>query len=693
MKKRGHTGGGKNVKSGTVVGRALMRKHQQQGAPSTAATREAHEGQHKPLTSVLEMNSLDDFLDTAMMAQRDFSATKERDLLILDAKTGGLTSILPRGVVKAPPRKGHNPCHNLAFRQLKVPRRPAWNTDMSPADLDRAEKDAFLAWRREIAQLEEASGDRAKVTPFEKNLEVWRQLWRVLERSHVVVQIVDARDPLFYYSEDLHAYAEQMQPPRQRLILVNKADYLTAGQREKWAAHFEERGWHYVFFSARKAQEILTLQAREERLRELEAEAEGHYSEDDDVEEEESEDEKEEEDEAETTTTPPPTPQEEDDKDASVVDLAITSTTRVLTREELIGRLKALAETAAAAFAESAAAAGHPAPKATIGMVGFPNVGKSSVINVLMGVTALDHDKARVAVSSTPGKTKHFQTLPLDPATMLCDCPGLVFPSFVATTADMVCAGVLPINQLRDHMAPVDLVCRRVPGPLLRSYYGLKGGGTTDKEVKKAVGQAVVQSAREFLGDLCEARSYWTQGSGVADVNRAARMVLKEYVEGRLVYCHPPPGLEDAEAEAFTRETEVLLSESSSKLEQRLRDLALLEEEEEEEEEGRSNGSDTLRDAAEGGADGEDEEEEEEEGIRSGKVRVRPSKKWGKKGKKLRDKTPYDDEKEVLAAGEAKTAGARVLGRKVMAGSARGFTRVTMPHHYSLPVNKGCGPK
>ena len=27
------------------------------------------------------------------------------------------------------------------------------------------------------------------LTPFEKNLEVWRQLWRVLERSDIVVQV------------------------------------------------------------------------------------------------------------------------------------------------------------------------------------------------------------------------------------------------------------------------------------------------------------------------------------------------------------------------------------------------------------------------------------------------------------------------------------------------------------------------
>lgn len=40
--------------------------------------------------------------------------------------------------------------------------------------------------------------------------------------------------------------------------------------------------------------------------------------------------------------------------------------------------------------------------KIMIGMVGFPNVGKSSTINALLG------DK-KTSVSSTPGKTKHFQ--------------------------------------------------------------------------------------------------------------------------------------------------------------------------------------------------------------------------------------------------------------------------------------------
>lgn len=56
--------------------------------------------------------------------------------------------------------------------------------------------------------------------------------------------------------------------------------------------------------------------------------------------------------------------------------------------------------------------------------VGFPNVGKSSVINSLVG-------RKVVSVSRTPGHTKYFQTYYLTPTVKLCDCPGLVFPSRV----------------------------------------------------------------------------------------------------------------------------------------------------------------------------------------------------------------------------------------------------------------------
>ncbi len=68
---------------------------------------------------------------------------------------------------------------------------------MTAEEVDYREKQSFLSWRRDIADLEEKSS-HLKVTPFEKNLEVWRQLWRVMERSSIAFQIVDSRNPLLY---------------------------------------------------------------------------------------------------------------------------------------------------------------------------------------------------------------------------------------------------------------------------------------------------------------------------------------------------------------------------------------------------------------------------------------------------------------------------------------------------------------
>ena len=49
------------------------------------------------------------------------------------------------------------------------------------------------------------------LTPFERNLAVWRQLWRTIERSQLVVQIVDARNPLNFRCEDLEDYVREIQ--------------------------------------------------------------------------------------------------------------------------------------------------------------------------------------------------------------------------------------------------------------------------------------------------------------------------------------------------------------------------------------------------------------------------------------------------------------------------------------------------
>lgn len=147
----------------------------------------------------------------------------------------------------------------------------------------------------------------------------------------------------------------------------------------------------------------------------------------------------------------------------------------------------------------------------------------------------------KVSVSSTPGKTKHFQTIHLSDKVILCDCPGLVFPNFATTNADLVCNGVLPIDQLREYTGPAALVTHRIPQPFLEAIYGihiktrpLEEGGTGRP------------TASELLSAYAKARGFQTQGVGQPDESRAARTVLKDYVNGKLLYCEPPPGYPDA---------------------------------------------------------------------------------------------------------------------------------------------------
>jgi large subunit GTPase 1 len=54
----------------------------------------------------------------------------------------------------------------------------------------------------------------------------------------------------------------------------------------------------------------------------------------------------------------------------------------------------------------------------------------------------------------------------------VCDCPGLVMPSFVFTKADMVINGILPVDQLREAKPPVAVIAKHIPRHILEEKYG-----------------------------------------------------------------------------------------------------------------------------------------------------------------------------------------------------------------------------
>ncbi|KAF8000143.1 hypothetical protein HF325_005072 [Metschnikowia pulcherrima] len=367
------------------------------------------------LRSVTQENSLDEFLNTAELADHDFTAEKGQQVKIIKSFENKLT----------------------------IPRRPKWSKDQLKLQIERQENLAFLEWRRQLAALTESND--LLLTPFERNIEVWRQLWRVVERCDLVVQIVDARSPLAFRSVDLETYVTGLSKPeegkeKRNLLLVNKADLLTRAQRVEWANYFKEKQISYVFFSAATANALLEKELEEEQ----------NLARDPDY--------------------------------------------------------------------------------LQIGLVGYPNVGKSSTINALVG-------SKKVSVSATPGKTKHFQTIFLSPEVVLCDCPGLVFPNFAYSNGELVCNGVLPIDQLREHIPPVSLVCQRIPKFYLEAVYGIH----IPIQSKNDGGNGIYPTARELLNAYARARGYMTQGFGSADESRASRYILKDYVNGKLLFINPPP--------------------------------------------------------------------------------------------------------------------------------------------------------
>jgi large subunit GTPase 1 len=350
------------------------------------------------------------------------------------------------------------------------------------------------------------------MTPYEKNVEIWKQLWRVLEKSDIIVQIVDGRDPLFFRCEDLETYAKEIDSSKLNLMLINKADLVHESVRKIWSDWFNKNGVQHLYFSAKDEQEIVDELPDEE---------------------------------AELATDNFPLL---DDDSSKKLFLEYMNTPKVINRGNLMQILKSYIKD----FKDKLVLNGLPAeknlpdekkadgektevaggeivakkePVITIGMLGFPNVGKSSIINVLC-------KKKLVGVDARPGKTKNYQTIFLDKNLLLCDCPGLVFPTIASSKSEMICLGVLPVDNLKDWNTPIEYITNRIPKSVLSYNYKLN---LESKE--KFV------TANHLLFAYATHRGFVT-GSGQPDLTKASRMVLKDFSTGKLLFCNLPEGFD-----------------------------------------------------------------------------------------------------------------------------------------------------
>lgn len=739
MGKSGGQGKGKVKRRDFGFGNALIRK-QAAGARGGASERE-----EVNMKSILDASALDDFVHTAVLNDGEVEVHrvhKNDSFLVQPTVHVNLQTMSTR---------------NFDYEHLKIPRKPAWSRDMTAEQVERNERDAFLEWRREIATMESAHPD-LKVTPFEKNLQVWRQLWRVLERSDFAIQIVDARNPTLYFSRDLMKYASEHSPPRPMMLLINKADFLTEYQRRAWAQHLNKAGIRFAFYSAavemRRLDDIVRAANRSARMLDgqpVEGEGDGEeeaepvpYGKDAPVEAIEAlvhdiaefwkvdvmpnieqvsmnryaEDDEPVEAEAEvvegdgdrsvfvfgdhSTAASVTAPVKSSSSKQSAVERMeeeerLRRVSRVLTRNDLELLLVMLPQRLGLVGQE------RHGGRICAGMLGFPNVGKSSVINTLMSASRATHGVVRVGVSSTPGKTKHFQTLQVSEELMLCDCPGLVFPSFMNNTGQMLCSGILPINQMRDYVAPAEVIATRVPIHLLDAAYGMRIKRELD--VKDSPDRP--PNASELLCAYCAVKGLITSSTGRWDEFRACKEILIDFNDGRILFVAPPTanGKVLTDERRWLQETERTMMRSE-RVAERIALRKIKEADAEMKEVVEVDEATPAGGMVFGGENFEFVEDEAAvlgEGVEDGAEDVGSTKRehkrtkmWGKKNKKLRNKNPYDEENGAVSYTAYSTnrnlagpGGPKEKVKRHSVGQQYGtpYTRTTLPHYQDKMIS------
>ncbi|CDJ65146.1 nucleolar GTP-binding protein NOG2, putative [Eimeria necatrix] len=166
----------------------------------------------------------------------------------------------------------------------------------------------------------------------------------------------------------------------------------------------------------------------------------------------------------------------------------------------------------------------------SIGFFGYPNVGKSSIINFLKS-------KQVCKAAPIPGQTRVWQYVALTSKLYLIDCPGIVpISSEAGTDTDKVMRGVVRPERINAPEEHIQTVLEKVKREAILARYGL------DSNISW-------EDAEEFLSILAVRLGKLKKG-GEPDISTAARIMLYDLQRGKLPYYVLPPCLEAEAAEA-----------------------------------------------------------------------------------------------------------------------------------------------
>ncbi|EXJ91125.1 hypothetical protein A1O1_04232 [Capronia coronata CBS 617.96] len=215
--------------------------------------------------------------------------------------------------------------------------------------------------------------------------------------------------------------------------------------------------------------------------------------------------------------------------------------------------LKATSETLLRAL-KSYAASKQLKRSVSVGVIGYPNVGKSSVINALTSRLNKGTQSFACPVGSEAGVTTSLREVKVDSKLKILDSPGIVFPSTVdgenkqdrerrkaEHEARLILLNALPPRQISDPMPAVNLLMSRLSTSealyeKLLSHYGIVALGPF------AQGDTIT----DFLVQVARKRGRLGRG-GVPNLNAAAMTVITDWRDGRIQGWVDPPVLKVAE--------------------------------------------------------------------------------------------------------------------------------------------------